>query len=210
MDCEQVREALSARIDGEEPAVTGAWPDSHLAACGDCAGWYARAQTLTRVVRLQPARVPDLTRDVLAAVAADPRVPAPRRRRSRAGVLRLALALVATVQVALAVPVLVGADLHVSREVASFEMALAVGFALAAWRPVRAAAFVPVAAVLAAGLAITAVADVATAQTAPAYEAGHAAVLVQAGLLWALAREHHPGGRSDGRGGTPAPVATAA
>jgi predicted anti-sigma-YlaC factor YlaD len=109
--------------------------------------------------------------------------------RSRRTVLRAALAVAAFVQVALAVPVLAGADLHLSREIASFEVAMAVGFALAAWRPQRARGFVPVAAVLATALALTSVVDVVSAQTEATYEAGHLVAMVQAVLLWALARQ---------------------
>jgi predicted anti-sigma-YlaC factor YlaD len=65
---------------------------------------------------------------------------------------------------------------------------MAVGFALAAWRPERARGFVPVAAVLVAALAATSVIDVAAAQAAPAYETAHLVAVVQASLLWGLAR----------------------
>ena len=120
------------------------------------------------------------------------RRPADRRRplgaggaetRGRRQILRLAVAVAAVAQLALAVPVLlsglgVAADPHTSREMASFDIALAVGFALAAYRPARARAFVPVAFVLAACLAATSAVDMANASTA-----------------------HDPRGRSPGRGG---------
>lgn len=186
MSCEDVCEALSARIDGEEPGVPDSRIDAHLAGCPACAAWRDRAEQVTRVARLQPVRVPDLTATVLAAVAADPRVAA---RRDPRTVLRLAVAGFALAQLAVAAPVLLGGDVHASRETACFELALAVGFALAAWRPDRARAFVPVAAVLAVGLASTSILDVAAAHTLPMNEAGHLAAVMQAGLLWALGRE---------------------
>jgi hypothetical protein len=71
---------------------------------------------------------------------------------------------------------------------ASFDIAVAVGFALAAWRPERARAFVPVAFVLAACLAATSVMDISDGATHLAHEVGHLAALAQALLLWALSR----------------------
>jgi hypothetical protein len=103
------------------------------------------------------------------------------------------VAVAAVAQLVLAVPVLlsgvgVAGELHASRELASFDVALAVGFALAAYRPQRARAFVPVAFVLAGCLALTSVTDMANASTALIHEAGHLAAVVQAALLWALGR----------------------
>ena len=141
--------------------------------------------------------MPDLTAPVLAAVAAD-RAAARRgagapRPRARRQVLRVAVAVAAVAQLAIALPILlaglgVAADPHTSREMASFDVALAVGFALAAWRPERARAFVPVAFVLAVCLAGTSAVDIANASTALVHEVGHLAAVVQAGLLWALGR----------------------
>ncbi|HYN93238.1 MAG TPA: hypothetical protein VES42_05275, partial [Pilimelia sp.] len=116
---------------------------------------------------------------------------------ARRQVLRWAVALAAVAQVAVAVPVLLGgaglgANPHVSREMASFELALAVGFALAAYRPQRARAFVPVAVVLAGCLALTSVVDMANASTALVHEVGHLAAGAQAALLWALGRSAPP------------------
>jgi predicted anti-sigma-YlaC factor YlaD len=192
MDCEQVREALSARIDGEDPPAGTGRVDHHLQACPACAGWAARAQDVTRALRLQTVAVPDLTASVLAAVATDPHRRNDRRRRSRRTVLRIAVATAAAVQLALALPLLFGADLHVAREIAVFEVALAVGFGFAAWRPRWARAFVPMAVVLAAGLAATTVVDVVGAAASPWHETAHLAAVMQAGLLWALARTTPP------------------
>ncbi|MBM0225465.1 hypothetical protein, partial [Micromonospora sp. ATA51] len=113
--------------------------------------------------------------------------------RARRQVLRVAVAVAAVAQLAIALPILlagfgVEADPHTSREMASFDAALAVGFALAAWRPERARAFLPVALVLAVCLAGTSAVDVARSSTALVHELGHLAAVVQAGLLWALGR----------------------
>jgi predicted anti-sigma-YlaC factor YlaD len=205
MTCEQMRVALSARLDGEDPRMSVVALDAHVAACPACRAWLTAAERVSRVVRVQSVDVPDLTAAVLAATDADRRVAAGDGRpvareahdaadaRSRRQILRLAVAVAAVAQLALALPVLlsglgVAADPHISREMASFDIALAVGFALAAYRPARARAFVPVAFVLAVCLAVTSAVDMANASTAMIHEVGHLAAVAQAALLWALGR----------------------
>ena len=123
--------------------------------------------------------------------------------------LRIAVAAAAVVQLALALPVLIGAFLsselgpHAGREMASFDIAVAVGFLAVAYRPARARAFVPVAIVLAACLAITSGVDIARGVAGFPHEIAHLVAVIQAGLLWALSRAG-----SDGGGGVrPARVA---
>lgn len=187
--CDGVRVDLSARLDGEATDRTSAELDVHLAGCPDCAAWLQRVERVTRQARLRTAAVPDLTASILQAVAADQAA----QRAQTAGVrqiLRLAVAIAAGVQLLLALPVLfgVGVDPHATREMASFDIAVAVGFALAAGRPERARAFVPVAFVLAACLATTSILDLSDGATNLAHEVGHLAALAQAVLLWALSR----------------------
>lgn len=199
MTCDDVRLALSARLDGEDPRTPAAALDTHLITCLGCRAWLARAERLNRVVRVQVAAVPDLTARVLAAVADDPRRPAPARNRpgvvlsGHRQILRVAVAVTAVAQLLVALPALlaglgVSVDPHTSREMASFDIALAVGFVLAAYRPERAHAFVPVAFVLAVCLAGTSLIDIVNSTTALVHEIGHLAAVVQAGLLWALGR----------------------
>ena len=210
MTCDTVREALSARLDGEP---TG-WPDgsldAHLTGCAGCQAWLAGAERLNRAVRVQPVEVPDLTARVLAQIAQAPLASTATSRASRheppphRQILRVAVAVAAVAQLAVAVPVLLGGlgvvdDPHASRELASFDVALAVGFALAAYRPDRARAYVPIAFVLAACLAVTSAVDIANASTAFVHEVGHLAAVVQAALLWALGRAS----RADAVGGGP-------
>ncbi|MGA3525804.1 zf-HC2 domain-containing protein [Melissospora conviva] len=203
MTCDDVRVALSARMDGEDPQAPAAALQAHMRDCAGCRDWLARAERLTRMVRVQPVRVPDLTARVLAAVAADAPAPAAvrhaERLRARQRVLQIAVAVAALGQLAVALPVLlagfgIGADPHASREMASFDVALAVGFVLAAYRPERAQAFVPVALVLALCLGLTSVVDIANSTTALVHELGHLSAIVQAGLLWALGRTSRPAG----------------
>jgi predicted anti-sigma-YlaC factor YlaD len=187
--CDGVRLDLSARLDGEATELTSAVLDGHLSGCAECSAWLARVERVTRQARLRPVGVPDLTASILAAVAADQSGTRPAAAGTRQ-ILRLAVAIAAGVQLLLALPVLfgLGVDPHATREMASFDIAVAVGFALAAWRPERARAFVPVAFVLAACLATTSILDISDGATHLAHEVGHLAALAQALLLWALSR----------------------
>jgi hypothetical protein len=169
----------------------------------ECGAWLNGVHQLGAV---RVATPPDLTDRIMAAVAADPIVAAEaaRRRaateaRARRQVLRIAVAVAALLQLALALPLLVGAFLstepgpHAGREMASFDVAVAVGFLLAAYRPARARAFVPVALVLAGCLAITSGVDLIRGVTGFGHEFGHLVAVIQAGLLWTLGRLENGG-----------------
>ncbi|HKT01657.1 MAG TPA: hypothetical protein VJT31_19200, partial [Rugosimonospora sp.] len=78
--------------------------------------------------------------------------------------------------------------IHASREMASFDLAVAVGFLLAAYRPARARAYLPLALVLALCLAVTSGIDVARGATVITHEIGHLVAVVQAALLYGLGR----------------------
>src|SRR5262249_38176547 len=162
---EDVREALSAQLDGEQPGAAADSIDGHMSDCLACTAWL---EGVRRVEAAGLVEAPDLTERIMAALDTDPVVVAKRARLqavarapARRQVLRLAVAAAALVQLALALPTLASAFLstevgpHTGREMASFNVAVAVGFLLAAWRPARARAFVPVALVLAVCLAIT-------------------------------------------------------
>jgi predicted anti-sigma-YlaC factor YlaD len=203
MMCEHVRVALSARLDGEAPPAPAAEIDAHTASCTRCQAWLAGAERLDHLVKAAPRVAPDLTAGVLAAVADDRRRRAATEPEARRQLLRVAVGLLAVAQLASAVPGLFGVEgAHATREMACFDIAVAVGFALAALRPERARALVPVALVLALCLAVTSAVDVANGRTGAVHEIGHLAAVVQAAALWALGRGTH---RS-----TPLTTATAA
>lgn len=184
-------------MDGE-PVDQPAQVTEHLRGCDSCTQWRSQAEALAVQVRDRYATTPDLTENVLAAVADNRRQTTREQLAIRAGrrrLLRWAVGVAAIVQLCLAVPALLTAAgvsevsaIHTSREMASFDIAVAVGFLLAAIRPERAKAFVPVAAVLAVCLGATSFLDVTTGLTGLVDEAGHMVALVQAGLLWALGR----------------------
>jgi predicted anti-sigma-YlaC factor YlaD len=191
MTCEDAREVLSARMDGEAGPDEERAAAAHLTACPACATWSAQAERVSEAVRETPLEMPDRTEAIMAVVNRREvdRAPAASRRR----ILRVAVGAAAVVQLVLALPALLGGlglmdSPHAGRELASFDVALAVGFALAAYRPGRARAYLPVAVVLAGCLAVTSAVDIARSSTLPGHELGHLAVAVQALLLWALVR----------------------
>jgi len=195
--CDQIREALSARLDGEQTGMSAGVLDAHLSGCRDCVEWLAKAEQVTSAVRGHALEAPDLTAPILAAVRAEGRDAAhDALRQRRRATMRLALGLTALMQLAMAIPMLLGLGeiAHTSREAASFDIAVAVGFALAAWRPDLARAFVPVAFVLAGCLILTSVFDIVEGAARFAHEVGHIAALAQAALLWGLSRQDRDGG----------------
>lgn len=187
--CEPYRDALSAMWDGEVPPVGEEAVRRHLDDCDRCTAFAAAGDQLARRLRVASAdAVPDLTASILAAVET------PDVARVRAHFLRLrgVLALAGIAQLLLAVPSLVAAGAvagHVTREVGIFELALAVGFLVVAWRPARAGGLLPVAAVVAMLVTATSLADVAMGATSVAQESAHLLQLVGTGLLWALDRQ---------------------
>lgn len=200
MDCHTARAALSAILDGEspEPPHEGAAVHNHLASCAACTTWHARAFRLKMATDASPAEPLDLTERVLSTVREDGRrrqVYAESLQAGRRRILRITVGVAAVAQLALAIPALLTATglsdfqvVHTSREMASFDIAVAVGFLLAALRPEWAKAFVPVAVVLAACLLFSSSLDVAQGMRALADETGHMVACVQAGLLWLLGR----------------------
>jgi len=191
MNCEEARDALSARLDGEPLGVGADRLDGHLAGCAACRAWLVRAEEVTGQVRALATPVPDL------AV----RVPKLRWRP-----VRWAVATAAMVQLVLAVPdLLSGLGLgwhgHASHETASFDVALAVGFLIAAYRPQLAHAYLPVALVLSACLLVTGGVDLVNGRAGLAHELGHLVAPLQTVLLWVLARANRTA-PSAGRGRT--------
>jgi predicted anti-sigma-YlaC factor YlaD len=186
MRCDQSRDLLSARLDGEATVDEVALVDRHLASCPACTTFAADLAGLDRLTRLVPAEpVPDLTAAVMAASA-----PAPADPRRQAA--RWSLVLVATAQLVLALPSLFvgasGSTVHTTRELGSWSAALAVGLLVAAWQPARARGMLPLGLVLAGVLSLGALVDVVAGTTAGAGESIHLLEIAGIALLWLLAR----------------------
>jgi predicted anti-sigma-YlaC factor YlaD len=193
MSCERWREAVSARLDGEDPGMDGALLDAHLARCADCRAFEASAATARREQRIGVAPVvPDLSRRVRKAVALADRA-------GRWSIVRALLVVVAVQIVAFSLPALVLGDeqdtgSHAARHLGAFTVAYGVGLLVVAVRPARARAMLPVAAVLAGTLLITAVVDLVDGRIPLVGEAEHLPELLSVVLVWLLAT---PSGRRD-------------
>lgn len=190
MDCSETRVALSAGMDGEEPGVAQEQLDAHLAGCRACRAWAVDAAAVTRRVRVSPAEpAPDLSAAVLARLG-----PAPRRRRSGDRWARVALVLFGVVQVVVALrPFIMGpldVAAHESREVATWEVALGVGFLFAAARPHLARGMVPLVAVFCVAVVVGGMADLTAGHTTVAAEALHLMAVAGSALLGVVARRH--------------------
>jgi predicted anti-sigma-YlaC factor YlaD len=116
-------------------------------------------------------------------------------RRAAAGPVewaRYALFTVAFTQLVMALPMLAGEHsgiaLHHMRELGSFSIALAIGLLVVAWQPQRASGLLPMAAVLVAGLTLTAAADIVSGSSSGLGESPHLLEVVGVVLLWRLAR----------------------
>jgi predicted anti-sigma-YlaC factor YlaD len=200
VDCQDVREAISAMLDGEPPGADQELVEDHLAGCAECRRWRERAHEVTRRARLVaagPVRGPSaaLVRELASeAPASDPLPPA-----------RVALVGVGVAQLVATAPALVfgtdhDAPLHVAHEMGSFDVALAIGFLAAAWRPVYAAGMRPLVGAAALLLAVTAVIDVLAARTTLVGETPHLLAVAGWLLLGRLAAFAPSPGRRAARG----------
>ncbi len=185
MDCRECRDALSARLDGELGENEDRAVATHVQRCADCAAHAEGLASLTRWTRLQPAEaVPDLTAHIVAQLRPQP------AGAGWQGWLRGGLVVLAVVQLAIAVPDLVGFGEHAhhARELAAWHVAVAAGFAAVAWRPGWVVGLVPVVAVAAAVLVATAGMDVWAGHVHPLEEASHVLTPIGLVVLWRLAR----------------------
>ena len=205
MTCIEVRDGLSAVVDGEDPGTDPSAILRHLAGCRDCADWQRKWQAVAGHFRIAPADlVPDLTDQIVLAVQADEtgqrvgqrrwRMP---HRRSLSGQstqwqLRVALAVLGLAQLALGAPILLSghdhaAPQHIAHELGSFAVALSVAFLAAAARPRLASGTVPVVGVTVAFLTLTAASDLGAGQAQLHDELPHLLLLIGFLLLCRLA-----------------------
>src|SRR5438552_3439462 len=187
MDCSEIRTAISAHLDGEAPGLPPAVVEEHLARCAECRHFAAAAGSLHRGTRLALAEaVPDLSPAILAAIGAEARDCTTEQS------LRWSLVLVAAVQLVLAVPDLLGTatglSVHAAHHIGSFDVALAVGFLYAAWRPGRAAGLVPVVAALTLCLVGTSIIDIMAGNTAAVGETQHITDFAGLAMNWFMSR----------------------
>jgi predicted anti-sigma-YlaC factor YlaD len=184
--CERWREAISADLDGEDPGIDRRLVDAHLARCPACQAFAAAAGATRGEHRVAPASdVPDLSPRIrkLAALA---------DRAGRWSIVRVLLTVVALLIVVLSVPALVLGDeqdtaTHAARHLGAFTAAYGVALLVVAVRPARARTMLPVAAVLAGALVITALVDLVDGRIPLVSEAQHLPEVLSVVLVWLLA-----------------------
>lgn len=188
MDCSRIRTAISAWLDGEDTGLDAATVTSHVASCVRCQAFEREATKIHQAARLGSAPiVPDLTPQILAALGDV------ERERSPVQALRVALTVIAVVQIGLAAPgLLLGQDaglpVHTARHLGAFAIALGVGFFVAAWRPDRVAGVFPIAAAVVVCLLVSSFIDVAAGNAATAGELSHGPELIGLVGLWLLSK----------------------
>ncbi len=198
--CEECRIGISSRLDDEDPGCPSAALHAHLAGCADCRGFESEATRLHRASRVTAApAVPDLTPRVLAAIG-DTRGRAEPAATDHLDAWRLGLAVVALVQIALAIPALLfgtdaGLPVHTARHLGSFDAALGVGFLVIAWKPSRVPGLIPMTLALVAFLCLSSVVDVASGRTAALGELTHVTELLGLALCLLIGRATSSPGR---------------
>jgi predicted anti-sigma-YlaC factor YlaD len=189
MRCSRFREAISARLDGEDPGVPAARIDAHLAECPACRLWAAAAAECARAVPRAPVNGPALTPATLGRMLGDTH----HRQRPRlaTGAWRIVLSLIGMTELGIAVlsVVLNGGDAspHLGHELTALDIGLALGFLAVAWRPSRAWGTLPVMTLLVAALITTAVVDLVSGDAMPARESVHLLEVAGVVCLWMLA-----------------------
>jgi predicted anti-sigma-YlaC factor YlaD len=205
VNCDDAREALSAATDGEATLAERRALDDHLLGCGPCRTYASRLEVVDRMVRVRPAEPgPDLVGAVTAGGAA--------RGITRVGWMRPALGWLAAVLLVQSLPALVagqtsGADPHLARHLGAFGVALAVGFADAAWRPHRAAGLLPIVVALVATMVAGTVFDLVEGGRRPLQESVHLPEIIGLVLVWMIAGA--PGWRGQHRHETAGSSSTA-
>lgn len=185
MHCERWQEALSAMADGEDPGIDARLVDSHVAGCAACASFAAAIDGSRRRTVVRPATaMPDMSRRVSKMNALADRA-------GRWKIARALLVLVALEIIIVSLPELIAGDgdgsSHEARHLGAFTIAYGVALLVVALRPARARTVLPVAAVLAGALLITAVVDLARGAVPLVGETTHVPEMISVILVWLLA-----------------------
>lgn len=227
MRCEDVRETLSAVLDGEQQHVPAQRIDSHLASCRHCRGWLVGAAAQARRLAViesgvDPGAGPDLAGQILAAAGVTVTT---RQRRwlwlLAAGYRRAALIGVGVFQVVVALAQIGGADFgmvsahghgaasgaHLLHESTAWLLALGAAMIAAGIWPAIAAGVAAIAGVFSLVLLGYVAVDAYSGQVTAARVASHVPALV--GLVFALLVARERGGAKKSSGGDTETAATA-
>lgn len=193
VDCLTCREALSARIDGEDEPVDATLTDQHLASCAACRSWQARVEQTNRAMRIRQAvPAPDLSAAILG-MAVPPQRP-------QGWWARIALIVVATAQLTLALSQVVGVQAaiavdphnhgHLLNESTAWNLALGIGLLWAAFRSRVTSGLIPVLAGFVLVLVPYAVHDLVNGAVTASRVAGHGLLVIALALLIVINRRY--------------------
>lgn len=185
MGCEVWTDAVVARSMGRDPGVDERLLDAHLQHCDACRSAADPVGEHPGAVLTAAPDMPDLSRRIASLNAVADRAAA-------WSIIRILLAVVAVEVIVLSVPALVlgedaDASAHDARHLGAFTIAYGVMLLVVVVRPARARTALPVAAVLAAALFITAVVDLVQGNVPLVGEALHIPEIISVGLIWLLA-----------------------
>lgn len=191
MTCDRFVEAISAAIDGEEPLIEPRLVAAHLVTCPSCSEFQRAATDVRRrlVVR-EVVDTPDVSQRMRTLVALADRAAAWPVPRVLLGVVAIELFVLSGIDLFRANGD--GSQMHDLRHLSAFTIAYGVLLLVVVVRPARARTALPVAGVLAAALAITAVADLVAGRIPLAGEALHIPEILSVVLIWLLAVPVHP------------------
>ncbi|GLH96916.1 membrane protein [Phytohabitans aurantiacus] len=199
MRCDDFRESLSARLDGEDDPAERPATDAHLASCLDCATWFEAAAQVTRLTRT--SAVPDDI-DLTSTILANIPTPAARPRGRRlVAVLRVLLGALGVAQFLLGAAQISGfaaaAHLHsvtgepaghLWHESAAWNVAVGAGFAWIAWRRTRPTGIVPTLTAFVAVLTLLTVNDLISGRVDVARVLSHSIIVAGYAIILYLSR----------------------
>jgi predicted anti-sigma-YlaC factor YlaD len=190
VECERYREALSARLDGEEEPIEPALVDGHLVGCAACRQWERAAIAVTRLVRVQPVvATPVAAERLMAGFRVRPR-------RRLVYVLRVLLGAFGAAQFVLGIAQAAAAATtshvheagHVFHESAAWNVAIGAGFAWIATRRATPSGALPMLTAFVALLALLSANDLLAGTVETARLVSHLFVLAGYGIVLALSR----------------------
>jgi hypothetical protein len=220
VDCVRAREEISAAIDNEWPLTPShdwARTQDHVDSCTGCQRWAHEAELLNRFIRLRPAETVMDRADHITALLVHQRADlAARQRVNAVPMIRIALMVSSIVSVIASLGEFVHsndvvASAHGGRDLAAFQLAIAIAFVAAAWRPVNASIAALVGLVASLSIVGSVLFDIRAGHTVVGLELHHGLTMFGTALVCALARGNahmlgRPGKRSSV--GTPLAVTT--
>ena len=175
--CQDARQWLSAFRDGE--ALPDAGARAHITECRACSAWEGALDAITRRLVLRTAGSPNLISPAMAAWRRGTGSALRGQRRAAQAMLLLAGITGLGLALATLIGVLAPNGSHFVRDLVAFEIALAIGFLLGAWRPDRfGLGLLPVAGVAGLLTLLVSAGDLPGTRTALLAEASHIPVLL--------------------------------